>query len=84
MDERTPMTATGRKGRLRKRLWDQAQAADIRSLEVRGSDYVGRDAVGIYSMVLGPALEKGRTAWVPGDLDVPTPSPTTATWPGPW
>ena len=41
------------------------------SLEVRGSDYVGKDAVSIYSMVIGPALEKGRTAWIPGHLDMP-------------
>jgi nucleoside-diphosphate-sugar epimerase len=71
MDEHTPMSAVGRKGRLRKRLWEQAQAADIRTLEVRGSDYVGRDAVGIYSMVLGPALEQEKTAWAPAHLDMP-------------
>ncbi len=71
MNEHTPMTATGHKGRLRKRMWEQAQAADIRALEVRGSDYVGKDAVSIYSMVIGPALEKGRTAWIPGHLDMP-------------
>ncbi|GAA4734010.1 NAD-dependent epimerase/dehydratase family protein [Nocardioides endophyticus] len=71
MDEHTPMNATGRKGRLRRRLWERAQAADIRTVEVRGSDYVGRGAAGIYSMVIGPALEKGKTAWMPGDLDTP-------------
>jgi nucleoside-diphosphate-sugar epimerase len=71
MREDTPMTATGHKGRLRKRMWEQAQAADIRTLEVRGSDYIGPGAAGIYSLVIGPALEKGRAAWIPGHLDMP-------------
>jgi nucleoside-diphosphate-sugar epimerase len=71
MNERTPMAATGSKGRLRRRLWEQALTAGIRTVEVRGSDYVGRDAAGLYSLVLGPALEKGRAATVPGHLDMP-------------
>lgn len=71
MDERTPLTATGRKGRLRRRLWEQARDSGVRAIEVRGSDYVGANAVGLYSLVFGPALAKGRTAWVPGRLDVP-------------
>ena len=71
MNEHTPMTATGHKGRLRKRMWEQALSAGIRTVEVRGSDYIGKNAVGIYSTVLGPALAKGRTAWVPGRLDMP-------------
>jgi nucleoside-diphosphate-sugar epimerase len=71
MDERTPMTATGRKGRLRKRLWEQALAADVRAFEVRGSDYVGKDAVGLYPLVIRPALAKGRPVLVPGRLDMP-------------
>jgi nucleoside-diphosphate-sugar epimerase len=71
MSEQTPLSATGHKGRLRKRLWEEALAADIRTFEVRGSDYIGRDAVGLYSLVLAPAIEKGRTAMVPGRLDLP-------------
>jgi nucleoside-diphosphate-sugar epimerase len=71
MDEHTPLAAVGHKGKLRKRLWEQAQAAGIRVFEIRGSDYVGKDAIGLYSTVLGPALEAGRTAWVPGRLDMP-------------
>ncbi|MFI5842670.1 NAD-dependent epimerase/dehydratase family protein [Catenuloplanes sp. NPDC051500] len=71
MNERTPMAATGRKGRLRRRLWEQALAGGIRTVEVRGSDYIGRDAASLYSLVLGPALEKGRAATVPGHLDMP-------------
>ena len=71
MDEHTPMSATGHKGRLRRRMWEQAQSADIRAVEVRASDFIGKDAAGIYPAVLAPALEKGRAAWIPGDLDMP-------------
>jgi nucleoside-diphosphate-sugar epimerase len=71
MNEHTPMTATGHKGRLRKRMWEQARSAGIRAFEVRGSDYIGKDAVGIFSLVIGPALEKGKTAMIPGHLDMP-------------
>ena len=71
MNEHTPMAATGRKGRLRRRLWEQALAAGIRTVEVRGSDYIGKDANGLYSMVIEPASEKGGAAWIPGHLDMP-------------
>jgi nucleoside-diphosphate-sugar epimerase len=71
MDEHSPMAATGHKGRLRKRLWEQALSAGIRTVEVRGSDYIGKDAISLYSLILGPALEKGRAAWIPGHLDMP-------------
>jgi len=71
MDETSPMSATGHKGRLRKRMWEQARNSGIRTLEVRGADYIGHNAVGIYSMVIGPALERGRTVWMPGRLDMP-------------
>lgn len=71
MNEDTPLAATGRKGRLRKRIWEQARDAGIRTVEVRGSDYIGKDAVGIYSLFLEPALKKGRAAWIAGDLDTP-------------
>ncbi len=71
MDERTPMAATGRKGRLRKRLWEQALASGVHAVEVRGSDYIGKDAASLYSLVIGPAMEKGRAAVIPGHLDMP-------------
>jgi nucleoside-diphosphate-sugar epimerase len=71
MNERTPMAATGRKGRLRRRMWEQALAAGIRTVEVRGSDYIGKDANGIYSLLIEQALRKGKPAWITGDPDVP-------------
>ncbi|WP_250009503.1 NAD-dependent epimerase/dehydratase family protein [Actinoplanes sp. M2I2] len=71
MNEHTPMAAVGHKGRLRKRLWEQALAAGIRTVDVRGSDYIGKDANGIYPLLIEPALDKGRTAWITGHLDLP-------------
>jgi len=71
MNEHTPMAAAGHKGRLRRRMWEQALAAGIRTVEVRGSDYIGKDANGIYSLLLEQALRKGKPAWITGDPDVP-------------
>ena len=71
MTERTPLAATGRKGRVRIAMWQDALAAGIRTFEARGSDYVGAGATGVFSAVLTPAVAKGRTAWMPGDPDAP-------------
>lgn len=71
MHEHTPMAATGRKGRLRKRLWEQALTAGIRTVEVRGADYIGKDANGLYSLLIEPAMTKGSPAWITGHLDMP-------------
>ncbi|MEV6620976.1 NAD-dependent epimerase/dehydratase family protein [Amycolatopsis sp. NPDC051106] len=71
MNEHTPMAAAGHKGRLRRRMWEQALAAGIRTVEVRGSDYIGKDANGLYSLLLEQALRKGKPAWITGDPDVP-------------
>ncbi len=71
MNEHTPMAATGHKGRLRRRMWEQALAAGIRTVEVRGADYMGKGANGIYSLLIEPALKKGKAAWITGHLDMP-------------
>ena len=71
MTEDTPLAATGRKGRVRIRMWQDALAGGVRTFEVRGSDYVGAGAASVFSEVLLPAIAKGRTAWMPGDLNAP-------------
>ena len=71
MTEDTPLAATGRKGRVRIRMWQDALAGGVRTVEVRGSDYVGAGAASVFSQVLLPAIAKGRTAWMPGDLNAP-------------
>jgi len=73
MTEQTPLAATGTKGQVRIKMWQDALAAHdagrIRAFEVRGSDYLGGNS--LLSMLVSPALRKGRTAFVPADLDAP-------------
>jgi nucleoside-diphosphate-sugar epimerase len=73
MTEATPLAATGTKGRVRNQMSRDAFAAHeagrIRTFEVRGSDYLG--GKNILSVIITPALRKGRTAFVPADLDAP-------------
>ncbi|AGZ39125.1 NAD-dependent epimerase/dehydratase family protein [Actinoplanes friuliensis] len=71
MTERSPLAATGRKGRVRIKMWQEALASGVRTVEVRGADYVGAGAASIFSAVLLPAIAKGRTAWAPADIDAP-------------
>jgi nucleoside-diphosphate-sugar epimerase len=71
MTESTPPAAVGRKGKVRIKMWHDALNSGIRTIEVRGSDYIGAGAVGIFSSVLLPAIEKGRTAYAPGNPDLP-------------
>jgi nucleoside-diphosphate-sugar epimerase len=71
MTEESPMAAVGRKGKVRIKMWQDALASGVRTAEVRGSDYIGAGAVGIFSTILFPAIQKGRTAWAPGDVTAP-------------
>jgi nucleoside-diphosphate-sugar epimerase len=71
MTEDSPLAATGRKGRVRIKMWQDALASGVRTVEVRGSDYIGAGAASLFSQVLLPAIAKGRTAWMPGDVDAP-------------
>ena len=71
MTEQTALAATGSKGQVRRQMWENALAAHeagrIRAFEVRGSDYLGGNS--LLSMLIAPALRKGRTAFVPANLD---------------
>jgi nucleoside-diphosphate-sugar epimerase len=71
MTESSPLAAVGRKGKVRIKMWRDALASGVRVVEARGSDYIGAGAVGVFSAALLPAGEKGRTAMVPGDPDLP-------------
>ncbi len=75
MTERTPLAATGRKGRVRAKMWQDALTAQaagkIKTFEVRAADYVGAGAASIFSAVLLPAMRRGRTAFAPADIDAP-------------
>jgi nucleoside-diphosphate-sugar epimerase len=71
MNENTALAAVGRKGKVRIKMWRDALNSGVRTVEVRGSDYVGAGAIGVFSSVLLPAIQKGRTAWAPGNPDLP-------------
>jgi nucleoside-diphosphate-sugar epimerase len=75
MTERTPLSATGAKGRVRARMWLDALAAHeagrVRATEIRASDFIGTGAKTMFSEVVLPAVRQGRAVWVPADLDAP-------------
>jgi nucleoside-diphosphate-sugar epimerase len=76
MSEDLPDAATDHKGALRARIWADAKALHdagrIRTVEVRGSDYVGT-GVGDNGHVTRqlPGLLAGKRAWVIGRKDQP-------------
>jgi nucleoside-diphosphate-sugar epimerase len=75
MTEATPLAATGAKGRIRARVWQDAlaahQAGRVRATEVRPSDFVGPGAQStLGERVLGP-IRRGRGVSVLGRADQP-------------
>jgi nucleoside-diphosphate-sugar epimerase len=75
MTEQTPLRPVGVKGGVRAATWQQAleahRAGRIRTVEVRGSDYLGRGAATIWTLLVLPRLLAGKRAFVPADLDAP-------------
>ncbi|WP_346536521.1 NAD-dependent epimerase/dehydratase family protein [Micromonospora sp. DPT] len=74
MTEQTPLAATGTKGRVRNRMWEEALAAHragrARVTEVRGSDYLGAGGTSLPMLVL-PRVLDGRRVFLPVDWDAP-------------
>ena len=75
MTEATPLAATGPKGRIRARVWQDAlaahQAGRVRATEVRPSDFVGPGAQSaLGERVLG-RIRRGRGVSVLGRADQP-------------
>jgi nucleoside-diphosphate-sugar epimerase len=75
MTEELPLRPNTVKGRVRATLWTDALAAHeaglIRTVEVRGSDYLGAGTVTPFTAMVLPKVLAGRRAWVPADLDAP-------------
>ncbi|MBU2668588.1 NAD-dependent epimerase [Actinoplanes bogorensis] len=71
MTENSPLAAVGRKGKVRIQMWRDALASGVRTVEVRGSDYIGAGAVGVFSYSILPALNAGRAAYATADPDLP-------------
>lgn len=70
MHEQLPMAPSSRKGELRARLWEEALRSAVQVSEVRASDFVGRGAVSLFTLMVAPQLLAGQPARVPADLDV--------------
>jgi nucleoside-diphosphate-sugar epimerase len=75
MTEQTPLRPIGVKGGVRTATWQQAleahRAGRIRTVEVRASDYLGRGAATVWTLLALPRLLAGKPAFVPADLDAP-------------
>ena len=75
MTESTPLAATGRKGMVRARMWEQAlaahQAGRVRAVEVRASDYVGPGAGSALGDRVVPRVLQGKAVTVLGRADRP-------------
>lgn len=77
MTEDLPLAATGTKGRVRVRMWEDSlarhRAGRVRVTEARASDYVGPGVThqGYLGERAVPLLLRGRTVRVLGDPDAP-------------
>ncbi len=75
MTEATPLAATGRKGAVRARMWQDAlaahQAGRVRATEIRASDYVGPGAESVLGSRVVPNVLRGRGVSVLGRADRP-------------
>ncbi|NYJ75757.1 NAD-dependent epimerase/dehydratase family protein [Allobranchiibius huperziae] len=73
MTQGMPDSATGHKAKVRARMTADAmeahRAGRLHAVEVRGSDYLGGNSY--MEATITPAFRKGRTAYVPADLDAP-------------
>src|SRR5579863_3132095 len=75
MTDATPLAATGRKGRVRAQIWQDAlaahQAGRVRAAEVRGSDFVGPGALSALGERVIGRVRQGRSVSVLGRADRP-------------
>jgi nucleoside-diphosphate-sugar epimerase len=75
MTESTPLAATGRKGRVRARVWQDTLAAHeagrIRAAEVRAADYVGPGAQSALGERVVGRIRQGKSVSVLGRADRP-------------
>ncbi|WP_245845412.1 NAD-dependent epimerase/dehydratase family protein [Mycobacterium arosiense] len=73
--EDLPLAPNTIKGELREKVWMQAKAAHdagrVRVTEVRASDFIGRGAMSVFTIMVAPKVLAGKTALFPADLDAP-------------
>jgi nucleoside-diphosphate-sugar epimerase len=75
MTENLPLRPNSTKGRIRAQTWADALAANdagrLRVTEVRASDFIGRGAVSVFTIMVTPKLLASKPALFPADLDAP-------------
>jgi nucleoside-diphosphate-sugar epimerase len=75
MTEDLPLRPNSVKGQVRTKLWTDALAAHeagrIRTVEVRGSDYLGARTMSPFNVMVLPKVLAGRRSSMPADLDAP-------------
>ena len=75
MTEDLPLRPNSVKGQVRTKLWTDARAAHeagrIRTVEVRGSDYLGAETITPFNAMVLPKVLAGRRSSIPADLDAP-------------
>jgi nucleoside-diphosphate-sugar epimerase len=75
MTEDLPMRPNSVKGALRAQMWADAKAAHdagrVRVTEVRASDFIGRGALSVFTIMVAPKVLAQKTALFPADLDAP-------------
>jgi nucleoside-diphosphate-sugar epimerase len=75
LTEEHPLAATGPKGAVRARMWEQAEAAHedgrVQVTEVRAGQFVGPGAFSIFNAMVLPKVLAGHLALVPAALDTP-------------
>ena len=73
MTEETPLASTGRKGRVRARVWQDAVAAHragrVRAAEVRAADFVGPGAESALGERIVRRVRRGKSVSVLGRVD---------------
>ncbi|MFD8104563.1 NAD-dependent epimerase [Nocardia fluminea] len=74
VSEQAPLAATGSKGVVRAAMWADALAAHeagrLRVTEVRAGQFLGADAVSVFSLFVQSAVLSGIPAKVPQELDL--------------
>jgi nucleoside-diphosphate-sugar epimerase len=75
MTEDLPMRPNSVKGALRAQIWADAKAAHdagrVRVTEVRASDFIGRGAQSVFTIMVAPKVLAQKSALFPADLDAP-------------
>jgi nucleoside-diphosphate-sugar epimerase len=73
--EGLPLKPNSVKGELRANAWVEAKAAHdagrVRVTEVRASDFIGRGAQSVFTIMVAPKVVAGKTALFPADLKAP-------------